>query len=254
MSKKLDRELQKIVDAQGGIDYATHPGYTKQMKALFAKKEIRKEDYAGKLSEEEIQCLNAYMYNGEYNLTGKEKTKFRYQMYHIAPEIFGPMLEEQIHAILPAAISKYARDYSSMGTTLNYSQDTGIPQEVVKAYLDAIPTPPGREYMKQFKALECRVMARVYEAATDGDMAAAKLFLTVTGAIEQTPRTQTVHNTQNNFIQLNGNILSQNTIEQLPEAQQVKVWELINKSLPQKQLNKPKAALNGTNKENGTYN
>lgn len=235
----VPKKSWELILNDGSMDYTKMPGYTERVAAMLKKEIIYKEDYEH-FTQIEKDCFTAYMCYCMANYKDVDLIKWQYQMSGFSQDLLADTLAENEENHIPFYLGKGLRKYSSLSSVNQLSRESGIPKDRIAAFFDKIPDTPGRPYMRKFKALESRVMAKVYSNAMDGDMTAAKLFLTVTGAIEQTPRTQTVHNTQNNFIQLNGNILSQNTIEQLPEAQQVKVWELINKSLPQKQIAKTK--------------
>ncbi len=74
------------------------------------------------------------------------------------------------------------------------------------------------------------LLAKVFQFAVNGDTGAAKLYLTAMGCLNnvQPPASTSIQN-QNNFIQINNTILSQETIEQL-NVDQLNAIECILKS------------------------
>lgn len=58
-----------------------------------------------------------------------------------------------------------------------------------------------------------KVLAIVYKYAVNGDKASAKLYFILIGNLEGQPMQGTVSNTQNNFIQINETLISQNALE-----------------------------------------
>ena len=74
-----------------------------------------------------------------------------------------------------------------------------------------------------------KVLARVFHFAVNGDIQAAKLYFNLMGFINngQTPNNTLIQN-QNNYIQINGTVLSQETIKQLT-TEQLNVIESILK-------------------------
>ncbi len=58
-----------------------------------------------------------------------------------------------------------------------------------------------------------KILANVFRFATNGDIRAARLYFEVVGAINK-QNTNTVVNEQNNYIQINNTILSQENLKQ----------------------------------------
>jgi hypothetical protein len=67
---------------------------------------------------------------------------------------------------------------------------------------------------------------KVYSEATKGNMRAAKLFLETTKPNEE-PIPRTVQNQQNNFVQINGVVISQEQLGELPVEKRDQLFEIL---------------------------
>ncbi|MEX1187610.1 MAG: hypothetical protein WED33_00020 [Bacteroidia bacterium] len=60
-----------------------------------------------------------------------------------------------------------------------------------------------------------KVLAKVFNFAVNGDMVAPKLYFSVMGAIDKGQNSKnTLMQNQNNYIQINGTVLSQESVRQ----------------------------------------
>ena len=83
--------------------------------------------------------------------------------------------------------------------------------------------------MEQFKFMAPSLLANVYKHALSGDMRAAKLYLQMAGTTGK-QQAGTVVNEQNNYIQVNNTILSQENLERLTADQLNQIESIINKA------------------------
>lgn len=76
------------------------------------------------------------------------------------------------------------------------------------------------QQVEQFRFMTSKVLAKVFQFAVNGDTGAAKLYFNVMGFMNngQIPNSTLMQN-QNNFIQINGTVLSQETIKNLNPEQ-----------------------------------
>ena len=70
------------------------------------------------------------------------------------------------------------------------------------------------------------VPANVFKFANNGDMRAARLYLEMVGALNKQPA-GTVVNAQNNYIQINNTILSQENLKQLSAEQLAQIENIV---------------------------
>lgn len=70
------------------------------------------------------------------------------------------------------------------------------------------------------------LLAKVFRSAGNGDMRAARIYFDMVGAMDK-QQTGTI-NTQNNYIQINNTILSQDKLKQLTEEQLNLIEKIVN--------------------------
>ena len=74
-------------------------------------------------------------------------------------------------------------------------------------------------------------MARVFDFAVNGDVGAAKLYLSAMGCLNGQAQAGTFIQNQNNFIQINGTVLSQETVKQLSPEQLSSIENILKSTL-----------------------
>jgi hypothetical protein len=84
---------------------------------------------------------------------------------------------------------------------------------------------------EQFKFMTDKVLAKVFHYAVNGDMAAAKLYLNSMGANERNNKGNTLIQNQNNYIQINGLVLNQETIKQLKPQQLLLIENILKAAI-----------------------
>ncbi len=75
------------------------------------------------------------------------------------------------------------------------------------------------------------ILARLYDFAFQGDVKAAKLFLDATGNLNHSSNPMFIQN-QNNYIQINGIVLSQESIKLLSPEQLTQIENIVKTVLP----------------------
>jgi uncharacterized protein YbaP (TraB family) len=76
------------------------------------------------------------------------------------------------------------------------------------------------------------LMAKVFQSATKGDIRAARLYLETVGATGK-QQSNTVVKSQNNHIQINNTILSQENLKRLSAEQLNQIEHIVAKALPE---------------------
>lgn len=90
-------------------------------------------------------------------------------------------------------------------------------QTVHKHLKEYINHPLHLGQIEQFKFMSSKVLTKMFQYAVNGNVSAAKLYFNVVGGLnnqEQTTNNTLIEN-QNNYIQINGTVLSQDTIKHL---------------------------------------
>ena len=106
------------------------------------------------------------------------------------------------------------------------ADETGLSRQTVAKHLREYQAHPEvKAETRQFQVVANRVLASMFKSAVNGDVRAARLYLEMVGApVNQ--QTGTLVNEQNNYIQVNNTILSQENLERLT-AEQLNQIEII---------------------------
>jgi predicted transcriptional regulator len=124
------------------------------------------------------------------------------------------------------AITKLMNESGHMPSVNNIADEVGLSRQTVAKHLKEYRANP--QYLAQverFKFMAPKIMAGVFKLATRGDVKAARLYLETVGAPNK-KQSNTVVNEQNNYIQINNTILSQENLKAL-SAEQLNMIENI---------------------------
>ncbi len=164
------------------------------------------------------------------NLKGIERDKYYDKIELITGDTTKNQLWESNHIKITNAISNFIQQYERMPAKTEIAEKTELSRQTIHKHLkEYINHPQYLGQIEQFKFLTSKVLARVFHFAVNGDIQAAKLYFNLMGFINngQTPNNTLIQN-QNNYIQINGTVLSQETIKQLT-TEQLNVIESILK-------------------------
>lgn len=164
------------------------------------------------------------------DLKGRERDKLIEKIELIIPANTKNQFWENNHFLISKAIAKLMREYGFMPSKSAIAQETGLSRQTVTKHLKDYKTHP--EYiaeMEQFKFMAPKIMTNVFKFASNGDMKAARLYLEVVGAINKR-RSDTVVNRQNNYIQINNTVLSQENLNNLSAEQLNQIEWIVNGS------------------------
>jgi hypothetical protein len=126
---------------------------------------------------------------------------------------------EQNHALINSAVSGYMQQHGVMPNKSYLARKTGLSRPTIAKHVATHTQHPGHTAeMEQFKFMAPNVLANVFRSALKGDMRAARLYLEMVGANAKRPA-NTVINEQNNYLQINNTILSQENLKQLSPEQ-----------------------------------
>lgn len=130
------------------------------------------------------------------------------------------------------------QEFGRMPTKTEIATKTELSRVTVHKHLKEYANHP--QYLgqlEQFRFMTSKVLAKVFQYAINGDTGAAKLYFNVIGFNnnEQVP-TNTLIQNQNNFIQINGTVLSQETIKHFTTEQLNVIETILKKALPQPEV------------------
>jgi hypothetical protein len=174
-------------------------------------------DYLGEITTEMLQQLK-----------DEERDNFIDKIAPITPASTNDQIWEHNHFVIGQAIKKLIGQYGSMPPKFVIARETGLSRQTVAKHLTDYKTHP--QYlaeMEQFKYMAPKILAGVCKLACNGDVKAARLYFEMVGAINK-KQPNTVINKQNNYIQINNTILSQENLNQLSKEQLNQIEHIIS--------------------------
>ena len=187
------------------------------------------------LSDHETSKLMQVITEKFNSLIGNERDSFYTKIEAVCHEETKNQLWESNHNKITAAISVLLQDYGRMPSKVEIAKKSELSRQTIHKHLKEYKTHPlflGQ--MEQFRFMSSKLLAKVFQYAINGDIAAAKLYFSVIGyANAGQQQNSTMIQNQNNYIQINGTVLSQETIQQL-NAEQLNSIENILKNVNKK--------------------
>ena len=188
------------------------------------------------LSEPETARLNAVLTEKINNLEGIERDKFWKKIEPVADDTTKNQLWENNHNQITWAISNLMQEYGRMPTKTEIAAKTELSRQTIHKHLkEYISHPQYLEQVEQFRFMTSKVLTKVFQFAVNGDMRAAKLYFNVMGNLNGQPSNNILIQNQN-FIQINGIILSQETIKHLNSEQLNSIETILKAVLPQSEI------------------
>ena len=114
-----------------------------------------------------------------------------------------------------------------MPTQNAIAEQSGLSRQTIAKHIAEYSTHP--EFIagtERFKFMSHTLLAKVFRFASNGDMRAARIYFEMVGGMGE-QKTSTV-NTQNNYIQINNTILSQDQLKHLTEEQLNQIERIVN--------------------------
>jgi hypothetical protein len=172
------------------------------------------------LSDAERELFNAKTNKRFNELKGDERDRFLKKLEPITTEVVKNELWERNHVGITCAISVLMQEYGRMPTVNEIAKKTELSRQTIHKHLKEYATSPHYlEQVEQFKFMSSKVLAKVFKFAVNGDMRAAKLYLSAMGMYNEPAPKNTLIQNQNNYIQINGTVLSQEAIKRLSDEQ-----------------------------------
>lgn len=152
---------------------------------------------------------------------GTERDKFFNKIEPITTDETKNQLWEVNQNKITWAISTLMQEYGRMPTKTEIASKTDLSRQTIYKHLKEYAKHP--QYLaliEQFRFMTAKVLAKVFQFAVNGDTAAAKLYLSTMGCQNHGQSSgDTLIQNQNNFIQINGRVLNQETIKLLKPEQ-----------------------------------
>ena len=204
---------------------ANYLASTTKIKQLLAQKTLNSNDIEN-LSPIEREYFTETSNELLQQLKGTARDEFLEKMNPLITPNTKSEIWEYNHAIINRAVSGHMRELGIMPSQGDIAEKTGLSRQTVAKHFKAYKTHPQfTAEMEQFKMMAPRLLSNVYKFALKGDTKAARLYFEMVGAINK-QQNNTVVNAQNNYIQINNTILSQEKLKAL-SAEQLNLIESI---------------------------
>lgn len=166
-------------------------------------------------------------------LKGIERDNFLLKIEKIISDNGRNSLWEHNHHSITGAISNLMVRNNIMPTIHEIVNETGLSRQTIHKHLNEYAAHP--LYLceiERYRFMTARMIALVFQYALKGDMSAAKLYFKVTGALGENSQNSnnTLIQNQNNYIQINGTVLSQEKIKMLNPVQLEKIELLLKEA------------------------
>jgi hypothetical protein len=186
------------------------------------------------LNESESSSLMGILTEKFNNLKGTERDRFYKKIELITSDTTKNQLWEYNHNRITFAISTLMMEYGRMPTKTEIATNTELSRQTIHKHLKEYATHPQYlEQIEQFRFMTSKVLAKVFQHAVNGDIGAAKLYFNVMGLLSngQKPNNTLIQN-QNNYIQINGTVLSQESIKQLKPEHLNSIEAILRTAIP----------------------
>lgn len=213
---KKSKGLQKLTDTNNVIQ------------KLLALETVTMDDIE-ELSPEQRQLVETVLRQRLDNLAGIERDKFLNQIEPIIEESTKNQIWENNHSQIIWAMHSLINEHNRMPTQTEISKKAELSRQTINKHLkDFQKHPCYLDQVNELRLLGNNLAAKVYNLACGGDVSAAKLFFNLIGSLNK--NSDTIKN-QNNFIQINGTVLSQDAIKELNPEQLNTIESILKNAL-----------------------
>lgn len=218
-TKATNKGLQKLTESQIRIN------------KVLELEQIQPNDLDALPKEEQIEVLK--IINEEIKkVKGTERDRYMKKIETFMAEESKNQIWEYNHSQITRSISVFIQENGRMPSTSELAEKTGLSRQTIHKHLKEYKT--HHLYLgqvEQFQFMTSKVMARVFDFAVNGDVGAAKLYLSAMGCLNGQAQAGTFIQNQNNFIQINGTVLSQETVKQLSPEQLSSIENILKSTL-----------------------
>lgn len=180
-----------------------------------------------KLNETERETIKAVFTAGVLTLAGEDREQFLSNTEEILSETTRSEIWERNHNTIMWAVDFLTRSTGSIPTLTRIAAETQLSRVTVSKHLKEYYN--SQTYKDKEGALKCLkegLLMRMYAQACNGNMKAAKLFLDSCSSPQHQNAT-TVQNQQNNYVQINGLVIGEKEIGQLPQDKRIQLKEIL---------------------------
>ena len=175
-----------------------------------------------------LECLHNEKAQRVSNMVGKRKSNeiIQCEIKHPDSEIKNRMWEFN-HFKIIATIQNSIQEHNYMPSVSEIARKTELSRQTVNKHIKEYSgNPDYLSQMKQFRLLAVQVLTAVAHYALEGDMRAARLYLESISNVNGEQNKVGIK-TQNNYLQINNTLLTEEVIENLTPQQLQKIERII---------------------------
>lgn len=196
---------------------------------LLAKNPIPRNQFE-KLTREEKKVFSDVINEKIRTLQYEERDQFleklESQLNFYPQQEFKFTIWESNHFLISETIENYITTYGRYPTKTHLQAMTGLSRPTINEHLKKLSTSDHyKKYTEQFKMMTDRVLGAMTKSAIEGNVSAQRLFLQfISGEFGKRV------NTQNNYIQINGMIITEEKLKTLPMEQLKAIENILSHS------------------------
>jgi hypothetical protein len=200
---------------------------------LLTQEQITMDDIK-ELNDYETAYLSTIVTGKINNLKGVEKEQFINKVEPILPTSTKNQLWESNHNQITWAIATLMQEFNRMPSKSEIATKTELSRQTIHKHMaEYASNPLYLQQVEQFRFMTSKVLAKVFRFAINGDIGAAKLYFNVMGCLGGQTNNNTSIKNQNNYIQINGTVIDQETIKNLNSEQLNTIETILKTVLPQ---------------------
>lgn len=201
---------------------------TDKVSKLFELEKITDNDIK-QLSQDELKRFNEFVNERMLKAKGSERDEILRKIEDTLSDDTKNDFWEYNHSRIMLSIESLMKKTGRMPTRSEIAESTDLSRQTVYRHLKEYSNHPLYvEQLQKMRILSTNVLTKVYETAMAGDIGSRKLYLNVMGFL---PNTQ-VQN-QNNYIQINNTVITQEIIRHLSSDQLLIIESLLKTILPE---------------------
>jgi hypothetical protein len=228
----MKKKIKKVVKKQTSLQKFTET----KINNLFKLEQITFDELK-KLTKEEFNRFMIIYTEKMNTLKGLEMDELCKKVDPILNQDTRNQLWESNHNQITWAIATLMQEYNRMPSKTEIATKTELSRQTVNKHLKEYAVHPlYLEQIEQFRFMTSKVLAKVYKFAVNGDIGAAKLYFNIMGCLGSQQPYNTLIQTQNNYIQINGIVISQETIKNLNPEQLNVIETIFRTTLPPSEI------------------
>lgn len=207
--------LQKLTESQ------------KKIADLFKLPKVKEEMIKG-WSNEERDLLSQSLTKKFNEVNPDEKKNLINQFEDVISPATKYEIWETNHNSITAAISNLMQEKRRMPSVKEIAERAELSRQTVYKHLKEYKSSPVYlDQVQKYEFMTQKVLTNLFIFAINGDVAAAKVYLSAFGKLDQGQTSNTLIQQQNNFVQINGAVISQDKISRLDSEQLKRLEQLI---------------------------